>query len=70
MSLQEIQKEVAQLSAEERATLRQHLDRLDFFSDPKVMEEWMRNNRAAKAGAIVSREQALARLKAAGKQIA
>jgi hypothetical protein len=31
MSLQEIKKEVAQLSAEERDALRRHLDQLDFF---------------------------------------
>ena len=69
MSLQEIQKEVAQLSAEERAALRRHLDQLDFFSDPKVMEEWTRNNRAAEAGAIVSRKEAIARLQAANLQL-
>lgn len=69
MSLQEIQKEVAQLSAEERAALRRHLDQLDIFSDAKVMEEWTQHNRAAEAGAIVSREQAIARLQATGKQV-
>ena len=70
MSLQEIQKEVAQLSFEERATLRRHLDELDFFSDPKVMDEWTRNNRAAEGGAVVSRELAIERLKESGKQLA
>ena len=69
MSLQEIQKEIAQLSAEERAALRRHLDDLEFFSDPKVMEEWTRNNRGAETGSVVPREEALARLKAAGKQV-
>jgi hypothetical protein len=69
MSLQEIQKEIAQLSAEERDALRRHLDQLALFSDDKVMEEWTRNNRDAEAGAVVSREQAVAQLKAAGKQL-
>lgn len=69
MSLQEIEKEIAQLSAEERARLRRHLDQLDFFSDPKVMEEWTGNNRAAEAGAVVPCEEAIARLRSAGKKL-
>ena len=69
MSLQEIQKEVAQLSAEERAALRRHLDQLNFFSDPKMMEEWTGNNRAAEAGGVIPREEAIARLQAAGKNL-
>lgn len=69
MSLQEIEKEVAQLSPEDRATLRRHLDQSNSFSDAKVMEEWTRNNRAVETGAVVSCEEAIARLKAAGKQL-
>jgi hypothetical protein len=69
MSLKEIQKEVAQLSAADRAALRRHLDELEFFSDAKVMEEWTGNNRDADDGRTVSRDEALARLKAAGKQL-
>ena len=69
MSLQELQREVAQLSTEERAKLREHLNRLDFLHQPEVMEEWTRNNRAAAAGGVVSREEAIARLEAAGKQL-
>ena len=68
VSLQEIQKEIAQLSTGERAEVRRQLDQLDFFSDEKMMEEWTRHNRAAEAGEVVSREQAIARLQAAGRQ--
>jgi hypothetical protein len=70
MSLQELQEEVARLSPEDRAKLRAHLDSLETFSNPKVMEEWTHQNRAAAAGAVVSREEAIARLKSAGKQLA
>jgi len=69
MSLQEIQNEIARLSVEDRAALRRHLDELDSFADQKLMEEWTHNNRAAEAGTVVSREQAIARLRAAGKQV-
>lgn len=69
MSMQEPQKEVARLSPEERATLRAHLDSLEIFSDSKAMEEWTQTNRAAAAGAVVSRDEAIARLQAAGKQV-
>ncbi len=69
MSLQEIQDEVARLSPEDRARLRSHLDSLEIFSDPKVMEEWTYQNRAAETGAVIPREDAIARLKAAGKQL-
>ena len=69
MSLLELQTQVAQLSVEERAKLRAQLDGLDFFSDPAAVEEITRNNRAAEAGAVVSRDEALARLKAAGKPL-
>ena len=69
MSLPELQSQVAQLTAEERAKLRAQLDGLDFFSDPGAMEEITRNNRAAEAGAVVSRDEALARLQAAGKPL-
>ena len=69
MNLQELQDEVARLSPEDRARLRAHLDSLEIFSDPKVMEEWTRHNRAAAAGAVVSRDEAMARLKAAGKRL-
>jgi hypothetical protein len=68
MSLKELQDEVARLSPEDRAKLRAHLDSLDVFSDPKVKEDWTRQNRAAAAGAVVPREEAIARLKAARKQ--
>jgi hypothetical protein len=33
------------------------------------MKEWTLQNRAAENGGVVSREEALARLRAAGKQI-
>jgi len=69
MSLQELQNEVARLSAAERAKLRAHLDALETLSDPKVMEEWTHQNRAAEAGKVISRGAAIARLKAAGKQL-
>lgn len=69
MSLQELQQEVARLSPEDRARLRAHLDSLELFSDSKVMEEWTQTNRAAEAGAVVSRDEAIARLQAAGKQV-
>lgn len=69
MSLQELQNEVARFSPENRAKLRVHLDSLEVFSDSKVMEEWTQTNRAAEAGAVVSRDEAIARLQAAGKQV-
>lgn len=69
MSLQELQEEVSRLSREDRAKLRAHLDALETFSDPRVMEEWTQTNRIASAGGVVSREEAIARLQAAGKQI-
>ncbi len=69
MSLQEIQREITQLSAEERAVLRRQLDALDVFSDTKVMEEWTANNRAAEAGGMVAADEAVAQLKAAGKHL-
>jgi hypothetical protein len=69
MSLKELQDEVARLSPEDRARLRVHLDSLDVFSDSKAMEEWTLQNRAAEAGAVVSRDDAIVRLKAAGKQL-
>ena len=69
MSFHEIQNEVAQLSTEERAKLRRQLDELEYFSDDKLMEEWTRHNRAAEAGAVVSREEAISRLKAAGREV-
>ena len=62
-------REVARLSPEERAKLRAQLDSLETFSDPKVMEEWTQNNRAAEAGGVVSRHEAIDRLKAAGKRV-
>jgi hypothetical protein len=67
MTLQELRDEVSRLSREDRARLRAHLDSLDVFSDPVVMEEWTRANRAAEAGGIVSREDAIERLRTAGK---
>ena len=66
MNLQEIENEIEQLSIEERAKLRRHLE---FFGDPDIMEELTRNNRVAAAGRVVSREEVLARLKAAGKYV-
>ncbi|MEP6672214.1 MAG: hypothetical protein ABJF10_23830 [Chthoniobacter sp.] len=69
MSLQELQDAVTRLSPEDRAKLRAHLDSLEVFSNPEVMEEWTHHNRAAAAGAVVSRHEAIARLKAAGKQL-
>lgn len=69
MSVQELQSEVARLPAEERARLRDYLDALEIFSDAKAMEEWTKTNRAAAAGAVVSREGAMARLRAAGKRL-
>ena len=69
MSLQELQQEVARLSPENRARLRAHLDSLEIFSDAKVMEEWTQTNRAAAAGSVVSRDEAMARLRAAGKEV-
>jgi hypothetical protein len=68
MSLQELQNEVTQLSPEDRARLRAHLESLEVFSDSKVMEEWTQTNRAAEAGAVVSRDEAIARLQPVGKQ--
>jgi hypothetical protein len=64
MSLQDIQDEVSRLSPEDLAQLRAHLDTLETLADTKVMEEWTENNRAAMAGAVVSREEAIARLRA------
>jgi hypothetical protein len=69
MSLQELQQEVARLSPEDRAKLRAHLDALETFCDPKVMEDWTFQNRAAETGNVVSRDTVIARLKAAGKQL-
>jgi hypothetical protein len=69
MSLQELKDEVARLSPEDRARLRAHLDALETLSDGKVMEEWTRQNRSALAGNVVSRDEAVARLKAAGKEV-
>lgn len=69
MSLQELQEEAARLSREDRARLRAHLDSLEVFADPQLMEKWTRANRAAEEGQVVSRDEAIARLKAAGKQI-
>jgi hypothetical protein len=69
MSLQELQEEAARLSREDRAKLRAHLDSLDIFSDPQLMENWTQANRAAESGAVVSREEAIARLRAAGKHL-
>ena len=69
MSLQELQQEVARLSREDRAKLREHLDALETMSDPTVMEQWTENNRTAEAGAVVSRAEAIARLRAAGKTV-
>jgi hypothetical protein len=69
MSLQEIQDEVARLSPEDRARLRSHLDALETISDPDIMEEWTRNNRAAAEGAVLSRDEVIARLQNAGKRV-
>ena len=69
MSLQELQEEIARLSPADRAKLRAHMDSLDVFSNPPVMREWTLANRAAATGAVVSRDEAIARLRAAGKQI-
>ena len=70
MSLLELQQEIAQLSSEDRERLRRHLDHLDFFSDPEVMEELTLSNREARAGRVHTREEVIAALKKAGKQVA
>ncbi|EDY21130.1 hypothetical protein CfE428DRAFT_1423 [Chthoniobacter flavus Ellin428] len=69
MSLQELQEEIARLSPEDRAKLRAHMDSLDIFSDPQAMREWTLANRAAAAGAVVSRDEAIAKLKAGGRHL-
>jgi hypothetical protein len=69
MSLQELKDEAARLSPEDRVRLKAHLDALETLSDPKVMEEWTHQNRAAVAGNVVSRDEVMSRLKAAGKHV-
>lgn len=69
MSLQELQQEVSRLSTEDRARLRAHLNALEVFADPQAMETWTETNRATAAGAVISRDEALARLQAAGRQV-
>jgi hypothetical protein len=65
MSLQEIQDEVARLSPEDRAKLRAHLDHLELFSNPAVMQELTESNRQARAGRVHSREEVIAAIQKA-----
>ena len=67
MSLQEIQKEIERLSPADRAKLRAHLDQLDVFADPEVMQEWTESNRQARAGRVHSREEVMAALQQVDK---
>ncbi len=69
MSLQEIQKEIAQLSPEDRARLRAQLDQLDIFADPEAMKEWTESNRQARAGRVHSREEVVSALQKADQQL-
>ncbi len=69
MSLQEIQREIAQLSPEDLAKLRAHLDQLDIFAHPEVMQEWTESNREARAGRVHSREEVILALQKAGQPI-
>ena len=68
MRLQKLQEEIAGLSPEDRAKLRTYIDTLGSHSPaPKAAPKVVQANRAAHAGAAVSRAAALERLKAARK---
>ena len=68
MSFSEIQKEVAQLSPEERRKLRDQLELMELFADPAVMEELTLSNRQAKEGRVHSREEVIAAVERAERE--